>query len=99
MSRSKTNYIMLRDCGKQLESYAKENGFDIKRCSEYQWNIVNHFGNKLLSVYPGSGLIYAVKLHYTGTGLIDDTGKKFDFHDKSSMVNQLNKIMFKEDTL
>lgn len=97
MSSHKTDHTMLRECGKQLESYAEENVFNIKRCSEYQWNISQPVGNMLLSVYPGSGLIYATRLHYTGTGIIDSTGKKYYFNDKVGMVDQLNKIFFAGD--
>lgn len=99
MSKGKTDYKMLKECGDKLESYARDNSFDIKRHSEYQWNISQPIGNMLLSVYPGSGLIYAVKLHYANTGLIDSTSKKYRFNDMRSMINNLNNIFFAQDSL
>jgi len=99
MAKSKTDYRQLKELGDALEKYAVINYFNIVRCSEYQWNLSEPMQNILLSVYPGSGLIYATHLHYSHTGLIDSTGKKYHFHDKSSMEKQLNNIMFAIDKL
>ena len=93
----KTDYNKLNNLSKVLEIYANENCLDIKKCSQYQWNL--SVVDIILSVYPGSGLIYATNLHYTNTSLIDKTGEKYYFNDKKSMINQLNKIIFAVDLI
>lgn len=97
MAKSKTDWGMLRELSKELEKYCEKNDFDIRNCSEYQWNVQEPVQNILLAVYPGSGLAYAQKLHYTHTGLIDRTSTKYHFTDKETMTKVLDSIFFAID--
>jgi hypothetical protein len=99
MSRGKTDWGMLRELGNDLELYCQKNGFDVKRCSKYQWNVQEHVQNILLAIYPGSGLAYAQRLHYTHTGLIDSTSKKYRFTNKDTMKKVLDSIFFAVDSI
>ena len=99
MAKSKTDWKMLNELSSELEEYCHGNDFDVRQCSEYQWNVQEPVQNILLAVYPGSGLAYAQRLHHTHTGLIDDTSKKFYFHDWKSMKKMLDDIFFAIDKL
>lgn len=99
MSRSKTDYSKLKTLGQALEEYAETNFFEIKRCTEFQWNVRNSITGVLLSVYPGSGLLYCTHAHFEHTGLLDQTGKKYYFTNKKAMLTALNKLLFATDTI
>lgn len=97
--RSKTDDVMLRDLSKALEAWCDANGIEWKKCSKYQWNVKVPEVDVLLSVYPGSGLVWVPYAHYTGTGAIDKSSTKHHFGDEKTMVAQLTKIIFAADAV
>jgi len=100
MSRKpKTDYAMLKSLSKSLEKYARDNGLLCIKCSQYQWNVKDNIKGIILAVYPGSGMLWAAKLHYDHTGLIDKTSTKHYFTDEPSLIKKLDELVFAQDML
>lgn len=97
MSRSKTDYGKLKSLGDVLEKWCDENLIEYTRCSEYQWNVKVPQVDVLLSVYPGSGVIWVPYAHYTNTGAKDQSATKHQFTNKKNLIKQLQEIIFAAD--
>lgn len=97
--KSKTNPRMLQELSKVLEVWCEDNMIEWRQCSEYQWNVRVPQVEVIIAVYPGSGVMWVPKAHYTHRGVIDKSSTKHSFHDKKSLIAKLQEIIFAADTV
>jgi hypothetical protein len=95
--RSKTDYTQLRELSVVLETWCDGNMIEWTKCSMYQWNVKVPEVNVLIAVYPGSGVMWVPYAHYDHRGVIDKSSTKHTFHDKKTLINKLQEIIFAAD--
>lgn len=97
--RSKTDRTMLRELSRVVEDWCEENLIEWRKCSEYQWNVKVPEVNVLIAIYPGSGVMWVPYAHYDHRSVIDKSSSKHEFHDKDSLIERLQEIIFAVDTI
>ena len=95
--RSKTNPQKLSTLSRALEKWCDANAIEWKKCSAYQWNVTVPQVEVIIAVYPGSGVMWVPKAHYTGTGAIDQSSTKRSFGTKEELIKQLQEVIFAAD--
>lgn len=98
MSRSKTNYSLMRNTDAQVQRYVEENGFEFERHSEYHTKIKSP--NVVLNLWTGSGKYYIEKTDFRNTGVIERQGEKGYLPTKQAeLFDFLNRLFFAIDMI